>query len=411
MSPPPTILIYAELLSNVRQVSVACTLPSASTQNTKVFTDGNGSALTITHDGLTQTIILPGRVASSSQLPIHKAGTTDLSWRLPLANPSTLHIVRASDESIPWSASDLSIGSAISCRTCTSTIVEEGKLKIWKDLPSENWAEMMEFWHCHKPETHSHHDGDNEQHLTNRGYGASSRIAAQPGVGFVDLTSFLIDESDITGPSHSQTTPTSKSNGNGDHDTGQHTPSNAMYCGSCHTQYGVRADDSSSISIFKWQTSVSQKDTQHSYAPNLSQCVSAMLLATMSRSGCSKSITLPMKTSPSFTSPTQHSIASPTPSAPSILHIWLFNTSITFSSTASKSNVNAIKVFYRLVSQEDADSMLESMTSDVQDITLPSDAIENVKQLLSDSTGFVPETSRMFKEWKVGLLEKWDGGG
>ncbi|KAI0151764.1 ubiquitin-conjugating enzyme E2C-binding protein [Xylariaceae sp. FL1272] len=410
MSPSPTILIYAELLSNIRQVSVACTLPSASSQNTEVCTDGNGSTLTITHHGSTQTISLPGRVIPSAQLPIHKPGTTDLSWRLPLVSPSSSQIVRASEESIPWSASDLSIGSAIRCRTCSSPIVEEGKLKIWKDLPSENWAEMMEFWHCHKPETQAH-GHDEEDHLTTRGYGASSRIAAQPGVGFVDPTSFLVHESDMTVSSQPEMTTSSKSNGDGDH-TGQHTLSNALYCGSCHTQYGVRADDSSSISLFKWQTSVSQKDTRHSYAPNLSQCVSAMLLATMSRSGCSKSIILPMKTSsPSLSPSTQQPIAPPTPSNPNLLHIWLFNTSITYSSTASKSKVNAIKLFYRAVSQQDADKMLESMTSDVQDITLPTDAIEKVKDLLGDSTGFMPETNRRFKEWNVGLLEKWDGGG
>jgi hypothetical protein len=76
-----------------------------------------------------------------------------------------------------------------------STIVEAGTLQVWKDLPSENWAEMMEFWHCHKPHEHKH--GNDDDDLTNRGYGASSRIAAQSSVGFVDLTSFLLAESDV----------------------------------------------------------------------------------------------------------------------------------------------------------------------------------------------------------------------
>jgi hypothetical protein len=69
-------------------------------------------------------------------------------------------------------------------------------LKTWKDLPSENWAEMMEFWHCHKPHDH---DAKDEDSLGKKGYGASSAIAAQPSVGLVDQTSFLVSEVDCTG--------------------------------------------------------------------------------------------------------------------------------------------------------------------------------------------------------------------
>jgi hypothetical protein len=73
---------------------------------------------------------------------------------------------------------------------------------LWKDLPSENWAEMMEFWHCHKPDhKHGEDHGDasgkaDEKTLAARGYGASSVISAQEGVGFVDLTTLLFTESD-----------------------------------------------------------------------------------------------------------------------------------------------------------------------------------------------------------------------
>jgi hypothetical protein len=60
---------------------------------------------------------------------------------------------------------------------------------------------MMEFWHCHKPDHHHHgHDEETgkagEESLAARGYGASSTISAQPGVGFVDLTTLLFDETD-----------------------------------------------------------------------------------------------------------------------------------------------------------------------------------------------------------------------
>lgn len=95
-----------------------------------------------------------------------------------------------------------------------------------------------------------------------------------------------------------------------------------------------------------------------------------------------------------------------------LLNIWVFNTNITFSSTeAPASPTNAAKVFYRIVSQEEADKMVESITSDVQDISLPSEAIARIAGLLQKSNCFVPESDRKFKQWTVGLLEKWNGTG
>lgn len=59
-------------------------------------------------------------------------------------------------------------------------------------MPSGNWADMMDFWHCHKPETESK-DGDAvESKYANlqRGY------TAVGGTALVELTYFLIAEGD-----------------------------------------------------------------------------------------------------------------------------------------------------------------------------------------------------------------------
>ena len=195
MSTPPDILIYAELLSNIRQVSVGCSLQTPSNSSTKAVISPNGLRLAINHDGVEQFVQLPGQVNPILQLPIPKIGANGLTWRLPLAS-TTASNGRPSveDQSVPWSASDLEPGLAIRCRACKAVIVQSDVLTVWKDLPSENWAEMMEFWHCHKPNDHDNHD---EENLAQKGYGANSRISAQPGVGFVDLASFLLSESDI----------------------------------------------------------------------------------------------------------------------------------------------------------------------------------------------------------------------
>ncbi|KAI0187316.1 ubiquitin-conjugating enzyme E2-binding protein [Xylaria flabelliformis] len=396
MSPSQRILIYAELLSNIRQVSVGCTLPTSASAVTRATVAADGRTLTVAHDGSNETIQLPESVVPIPQLPIRASGGgTSLSWRLPLAAaPATGRALpTATEESAPWSATDLEPGSTVVCRTCKSTIVDASTLKVWKDLPSENWAEMMEFWHCHKPHGHGR-DNDEEEHLTSRGYGASSRIAAQPGIGFVDLTSFLLADSDLARCSIADSA--------GINNLGDETKAtNALHCTSCKTNVGVQNhQDLSSISLFKWQVLVQQQNhaSPELPPPSLAQCVSAMLLATMARSGCSKSILLPIKAQPSLEGANQ---------LQDLLNIWVFNANITYSSTeAPTSPTTAIKVFYRTVNQKAADKMLDSITSDVQDISLPSEAITAIFGLLNKSNDFIPQSDRKFQEWTVGLLGK-----
>lgn len=211
-------MLYAELLPNIRQISVGCSLPSPSTAQTRIDTSPDGAHLRITHNGVQSSLHLPGPVQAGLNPTVREEQTT-LSFRLPVLAPTAVAgggraITRpaAEPQAVPWSAIDISAGTAVTCRQCEALVVNEGVLASWKDLPSENWAEMMEFWHCHKPHDDGHghdhdHDkqdahhqgtGHDEQHLAaTRGYGASSRISAQPGLGFIDLTSFLISVNDI----------------------------------------------------------------------------------------------------------------------------------------------------------------------------------------------------------------------
>ncbi|KAI2624351.1 ubiquitin-conjugating enzyme E2-binding protein [Hypoxylon sp. NC1633] len=412
------ILIYAELLSNIRQVSVSCSLRTPSSLGTKAAVSREGLILTINHDGAETSIRLPRCVALLEHLPIPKLGTRCLSWRLPLASPSRDSIFTVpKEQTAPWSAGNLQPESPITCRTCHSAVVKDGLIKVWKDLPSDNWAEMMEFWHCHKPQDHGHTHSDDD--LTSKGYAASSRISAQPGVGFVDLTSFMLSESDICFSAVMQTLlqPEFYNGADEPNEISEVDESRSLqardlpiFCRSCSRHLGV-LNDQSSVSLFKWQVQVNEQPQQsHSSLPNLSHCISAMLLATIARSGCSKSIIMPMKV------PTQSVQRAPTASRTSqpqpLLNIWVLNNSITFSSTEeARSPLQAVKVFYRMVSQEEANKLLDSMVSDVQDITLPIDAIGQVIDILNSSNHILPQSDRQFKEWTVGLVEKWDGKG
>lgn len=200
-TPSNGISIYAELLSNIRQVSVIASLASASGSGTTADVVENGTVIRVTHGGHTESMALPAPVSVASSLPIPKDPTVHLNWRIlassPITNassPSTAFSLE--NQLLPWNAMDLQPASPIQCRKCGQEIVERGVLSSWKDLPSENWAEMMEFWHCHKP--HDHGSAKDDEHLAQRGYGASNTISAQSKVGFVDLTSFMLSESDCS---------------------------------------------------------------------------------------------------------------------------------------------------------------------------------------------------------------------
>jgi hypothetical protein len=203
MSSIPAALIYAELLSNIRQVSVIASLQTPSNQDTRVTLSNDRLQLRLVHNGATVLLVLPAQVAAVSSLQQPKLGSREISWRLAL--PSTASTDSGADSadnaSAPWPASTLSEQSQFSCRKCGNTLLAMGSVQSWKDLPSENWAEMMDFWHCHKPNvlkkhnTNIHHD----TYLEEKGYGANTRFMARRGVGFVDLTYFLLSKEDCSG--------------------------------------------------------------------------------------------------------------------------------------------------------------------------------------------------------------------
>lgn len=99
---------------------------------------------------------------------------------------------QSAETAIPWTATSLSHEVELQCKTCHAEILPRRQIQAWKDLPSEGWAEMMEFWHCHKPnEPHDH-----EHQTDKKGYSADSKLAITPSVGLVNATSFVLAADD-----------------------------------------------------------------------------------------------------------------------------------------------------------------------------------------------------------------------
>ena len=190
--------MYAELLSNIRQISVIAAFENASNSSTKVELSSDGKQFLLRHDGQATVLTLPGAASTNFRLPPPAAGAKELSWRLPLAGELT---GSSAESDAPWPAKDLNESTEFLCRSCGEAVVGRGNVKEWRDLPSENWAEMMDFWHCHKPSV-PQPSGSGNSHddpAASRGYGANTKLTAQPKIGFVDLTTLLVAQADCLG--------------------------------------------------------------------------------------------------------------------------------------------------------------------------------------------------------------------
>lgn len=205
---PSAPLIYAELLSNIRQISIIAALETPCDSTTRSDLSEDGKLFTLYHRGIKTILDLPGQVAPATQLQRPALGSKELSWRLPVSGPAQRPDVEDLSNEGPWSAKSMKEDSEFLCRNCGTVIIRNGSVKDWRDLPSENWAEMMDFWHCHKPSDHGNHGSNGhsdssdaegaEKLVTSKGYGASTKFAAQVGVAFVDITTFLLSEVDLT---------------------------------------------------------------------------------------------------------------------------------------------------------------------------------------------------------------------
>ncbi|KAK7564569.1 HECT-like ubiquitin-conjugating enzyme-binding-domain-containing protein [Phyllosticta citricarpa] len=224
---PSSILhLYAELLLHIRTVTLFASLRTAHTSETKAVLSADGETLTLTHEGHSASIRLPTQIAGggSAALMLPQAPSKELTLRLQLKekSPGLLRLRQGAENVVPWDAQQLEKAESVKCAKCgaqlavanpernhdesdpRSEVANGGDaestrvgVKSWLDLPNENWAEMMDFWHCHKPHEHNHGDHNHEGH--EKGYAASNRLIAKKGVGFVDLAYLLLAEEDCIG--------------------------------------------------------------------------------------------------------------------------------------------------------------------------------------------------------------------
>ena len=184
--------LYAEYLPNIRTLAVTTVLESSRDDTTALWLSSDRTKLVLEHQDHTYRITLPAKISGQGTQHLQLPNTGELQCvnRIP-AEP-----VFDQEEPVTlWSATHLDSETRVHCKQCGS-LISSDKIHVWKDLPSEAWAEMMDLWHCHKPEEPEKNPEDDAP--AQKGYAAGSKLIAQVGVGLVDVMSFLLSEHDCT---------------------------------------------------------------------------------------------------------------------------------------------------------------------------------------------------------------------
>ncbi|KAF2705131.1 hypothetical protein K504DRAFT_441025 [Pleomassaria siparia CBS 279.74] len=412
-----TITLYAELLLNIRTITLFASLRTFHTRETKAQLSADGSSITISHEGESATIRLPIKVQGGGDATLSLPASPpskDLTLRLQMEEKEGTDFlggVRAEERKanlVPWDGASLNAMQDVElvCKACHEVLVKNGTITEWRDLPNENWAEMMDFWHCHKPDEHHLHNHTHETAMEKKGYAAGNRLQALPSIGFVDLASLLFKEEDCQGVQVGHLSSEGSSQ--------------TCLCKSCKHVLGTKDTSTSGWRINKWNMGLTSSSPSpspplfpSSSSPNpttypAQKWISARLLSLIENSGARKFHIHP-RSSSSSSSPSPSSSSSRTPS----LLVWVFTPDLVFSSSVSstdrKDPTRCMKVFYEKKTWAPA-QLGEAEAVGVEEVEFEEDLFGELEHVLRRSAGLVPSSARKWMGWDVGLLERFGCG-
>ncbi|KAJ5336855.1 hypothetical protein MYU51_006053 [Penicillium brevicompactum] len=426
--------LYAELLPNIRQITIYVSLPESAAFDEirpNVQLSESRKAITVSlpapFQDITETMKLPARASYPSKRDLEtqganrfvktSGGNREFSLRVHVDDNDEVLAPRDEliDDFVPWTADKMSGSTRIRCRHCdqhflgslsasTSTSdqdEENNESWIWKDLPSGNWAEMMDFWHCHKPDPHEGHEKDEKETALRiedetahtKGYGADSQVVAISGTVLVDVATFLLAESDCIG--------LEKGNDQEQKFNTEYSADRTLDCTKCRSIIGMEDPVANGWRLLKASVSLNTKQDFESSSPQWEThptevIVAAQLLELIERESARRFVV--------------HC------GQKSGLVLWVFNPDMRYSKLSADHSVmaqQAMKVFFQ--DTADVDGLLHPEIGNpsplsVEEVELPSMVFEAMEKALRDSNAMLPVSARKFQEWQVGLLSRFNRG-
>ncbi|KAI7155072.1 hypothetical protein KC343_g7128 [Hortaea werneckii] len=394
----PRIHLYAEHLQNIRTLSIQASLATFSNTETKATLSADGNQLSLSHEGETATIHLPITIPgghNDATLVIPSAPSKELTFRVSLEERPGSNLLgerpAGGETIVPWMSSHLSASAEISCANCRSVLIPRGTVTEWKDLPSEGWAEMMDFWHCHKPDVpHDHHHAHGANGSAGRGIGANSRLAVERGVGLVGPLELLFAKEDTRSIKVSST-----------HLTSSHE--NTLLCINCNTNLGNFDINTQAHRLGKQSLSITDNPDSVPMSHDMELWLSCHLRTSADSQGVRKFKVYRHAT---------EEVQCPTITA---LQIWLFATDLVISSSASHipGPLPVLKILFKEVEvpAEESTGRLNAQALSEGELEVPQHEWELLSRLLDKSAGLLPSRARGFQDWKVGVLRRFTRDG
>ncbi|KAI5295708.1 hypothetical protein KEM52_000456 [Ascosphaera acerosa] len=436
--------VYVELLTNIRQLTIYISFPAAppvtapctpqQRQPCRVTLSDTRDSILVCCGRHELAVTLPARAGESAharlqayqwpQWPI--AEPQEVSVRIPADLPPKGASGDSSTVDVDtWSASLIAPGSRVCCRACWHELLQQQQRGgpqnelVWKDLPSANWAELMELWHCQKPSEPkgSSQHGEGEEASRRKGHGAANQVMCTPDTVLVDVASFYVAQENC--PSFPALVSAALSLLRFARAVKKEpasivpmaqAPMQLPEIDQPHVFYGTVGETSRSLLGYRiYKTSAALKVGESRLPPvPASSLITAQLLELADRTSVRRFAVYPA----------QPGQGGPSEGACGML-LWLFNTDLRFTSTAAgaDSPARAVKVLSRQLSALDLQNIVNPSTAapssiNIEELGMPGSAYRDLQTALAESSAFLPVSAQKARfgtpekadEWTVGLL-------
>ncbi|KTW29315.1 hypothetical protein T552_01270 [Pneumocystis carinii B80] len=237
--PKKDLFFIAEALSHIRVINLVLEFSENIYQpsSLKLF---NTHSISIKSNKISEIIFLPDEIEKDVSIRVDQQPNT-LSIRLPLSNLS----IKSMNEISPWSAVYIDPNSDFCCGFCLGSLLNKDQIKHWRNLPSDNWADMMDYWICCKGKDNAFGNYKISQNI---------KSLSDSGIIFVGLSYFLISEKNLQNIK---------------------VQGNKVLCNLCQMNIGILTEDG--IKLYKWK--LIEKNMEKVVSFDIDIFISAELLA------------------------------------------------------------------------------------------------------------------------------------
>ncbi|SCU78879.1 LADA_0A08284g1_1 [Lachancea dasiensis] len=249
-----------------------------------------------------------------------------------------------------WMRKDLLAPTAfdIECRACNGSLISSKDCSAINELPSEFWAELMDYWHCHKPTVQHSVQVDRYSKLNPR----SSELLVGNSVFCVNST-WVTAKLSFT--------------------------ARYVRCSKCNHTVGQVSQDGHLYNINKWNTRLVKGEGVEYFSPELH--VTAILVNALNSNGTRKIL---LKNA--------HNECG--------ILIWMFVVGLNVTMTGNQTFKNCIKVYYKRT--VDAPSL--SKAQNIESFVIDSVPLQHFSQKLDAVNAQLPHFLKTMDSWNLSFL-------